>query len=899
MTLKADPLMDALKLPGGARFYKCALQINPHHYSETYRGKPAPGNPETHAREIVEKASALGVSVLAITDHNHVGSIPLFREAARDRNIHVLPGFELSSSEGVHVLCIYPPDTDEDRLGRYLGEFGIRDPDQFAQPSSKTFTDILRCVRDQGGVTIAAHVTNDGGLFEVLSGQARIRAWKDDNLLAIQIPGPVEDLPQHVRSIVENKNADYRRPHVTGNGLAVAVVNARDVAAPDDLDDPTATCWIKMSEVGIEGLRQAFLDPGSRIRLNSAPSPEDHAEFVAIAWEGGFLDGAAIHFNENLNVLVGGRGTGKSTVVESLRYVLGLEPLGEDARKAHEGIVRNVLRNGTKISLLVRTHRPNRQEYRIERTIPNPPVVRDQNGTILNLSPSDLIPQVEVFGQHEISELAKSPEKRTRLLERFVERDASLAQRKSDLRRQLEQSRARILEADRELLQVEERLAALPALEETLKRFQEAGLEERLKEQSLLVREEQVLKTSGGRLAPYRQVLEDLRRALPVDRAFVSHKALEGLPGREILAEIETVLAALNRELESLAQQMQKAIEDAESGLADVKKKWEVRKQEVQAAYEKILRELQKSRVDGEEFIRLRRQIEELRPLRDRKAILQRIKKEHEDRRRSLLAEWEDVKAEEFRQLERAAKKVSKQLAERVRVQVMFAGNREPLFRLLKDRVGGRLSETLDALREAESLSLTELSDAWRAGKEALSRKYNLPLAQADRLAQAAPEVVMELEELDLPPTTQVELNVAAEGQPAQWQKLEDLSTGQKATAVLLLLLLESDAPLVVDQPEDDLDNRFITEGVVPKMREEKRRRQFVFATHNANIPVLGDAELIVGLTASGEAGQEGRARMPKEHMGSIDAPSVRELVEEVLEGGREAFEMRRLKYGF
>ena len=102
----------------------------------------------------------------------------------------------------------------------------------------------------------------------------------------------------------------------------------------------------------------------------------------------------------------------------------------------------------------------------------------------------------------------------------------------------------------------------------------------------------------------------------------------------------------------------------------------------------------------------------------------------------------------------------------------------------------------------------------------------------------------------------------------------------------------------MVDQPEDDLDNRFITEGVVPRMREEKRRRQFVFSTHNANIPVLGDAELIVGLSAVGEAGQ-GRAQVPAEHVGSIDSEPVRELVEELLEGGRAAFETRRLKYGF
>ncbi|GFP40573.1 hypothetical protein HKBW3S47_02270, partial [Candidatus Hakubella thermalkaliphila] len=112
------------------------------------------------------------------------------------------------------------------------------------------------------------------------------------------------------------------------------------------------------------------------------------------------------------------------------------------------------------------------------------------------------------------------------------------------------------------------------------------------------------------------------------------------------------------------------------------------------------------------------------------------------------------------------------------------------------------------------------------------------------------------------------------------------------------LLLLESDAPLIIDQPEDDLDNFFIAEGIVPKMREEKHRRQFIFSTHNANIPVLGDAELITGLRALGEA-EEGHGEIPVEWMGSIDDKNVRLNVEEILEGGREAFEIRRAKYGF
>ena len=118
-----------------------------------------------------------------------------------------------------------------------------------------------------------------------------------------------------------------------------------------------------MSEVTVEGLRQAFLDPDSRIRLKSDPTPEEHAELVSLAWKGGFLDGAAIHFNPNLNVLIGGRGAGKSTVIESLRYVLGLDPIGEEAQKSHQGIVRQVLRSGTKISLVVRCYRPAESEY--------------------------------------------------------------------------------------------------------------------------------------------------------------------------------------------------------------------------------------------------------------------------------------------------------------------------------------------------------------------------------------------------------------------------------------------------------------------------------------------------------------------------------------------------------
>ncbi|MBL4684174.1 MAG: AAA family ATPase [Nannocystaceae bacterium] len=898
---KNDLISRALELPSGAVFRRCALQVNPHSYRETFRGQANDGTESDYARAIVDKAVALDITILAITDHNSVSGIPAFRAAAEMHDVHIFPGFELSSSEGIHVLCIYPPETEQGVLERYLGGFGINETTPSSVLANVTFSELLAKVRENGGVAIAAHVTGSCGLLDKLTGQPRINAWRDENLLAIQIPGSVKDLKQGIRPIVENTNPDYKRPHAPDGGLAIAVVNAKDIAKPDDLDDRSSTCLIKMSEVSIEGLRQAFLDPGSRIRLNPKEEQEEekHAELVAITWEtSGFLQAAAIHFNRNLNVLVGGRGTGKSTVVESIRAVLGLNPVGDEARKAHEGIVRHVLRSGTKISLLVRVHRPSTRTYVIERTLPNPPIVRTESGEVLDLDPQDVLPQVEVFGQHEISELAKSGENLTRLLDRFVERDDSAPRRKSNLLRELENNRRSLLDTRAELAQIDERLAALPSLEETLTQFREVGLEEKLKEQSLLVREERLLAALPDRIAFVQKCAEVLRRESPIDRAFVSTKALEDLPGKSILGDLDGILLQLDQDVAAIAEDLETALNNANKGITTVKRRWANRRQEVQDAYEKILRELQKSRIDGEAFIRLQRQIEDLKPLGARQTLLRRSDKELRDRRRNLLADWGDLNTNEFQLLASAAKRVSNKLRNRVDVQVAAEGNREPLYKLLKAKIQGFGDAAIAKIDSIKSLSISGFAKACNQGPDALRVDFGLTPALARKAADAPEEVLMQIEELHLLPTTSIRLNTAASDEPPSWHELDALSTGQKATAVLLLLLLESDAPLVVDQPEDDLDNRFITEGIVPRMRDEKQRRQFIFTTHNANIPVLGDAELIVGLSAIGEA-KDGHVRMDPASMGAIDSQPVRELVEEILEGGKEAFERRRRKYGF
>ncbi|MBN1833498.1 MAG: AAA family ATPase [Deltaproteobacteria bacterium] len=890
--LDDHPIKKALDLPNGARFYRTSLQVNPFEYLIRHNKQTPYTDEASYNAAMIEACKDQGIEVIAVTDHYRVNTSIGLIEAAEAAGIIAFRGFEAVSKDGVHMLCLFDPGKNLEAINRIIGDCGVHD-DKDPSPLGKyDVCELLEECQKWGCTCIAAHVAAKGGLLNTLSGKTRMQAWTSNLLVACSLPGPVTDAPDNLRPIIQNKNGEYRRER------EIAVLNAQDVNDPEDFKRPGAWCYVKMSKVSVEGLRQAFLDPLSRIRLSSDPVPEEHEEFVAITWQGGFLSETAINLNPNLNVLIGGRGAGKSTIVESIRYVLDLPPLGEEATKNHTGIVNQVLKSGTKISLLVRSYRPSCREYLLERAIPDPPVVRDINGNVLDVSPTDIVRGAEVYGQHEISELTKSPEKLTLLLERFVKKDPATERKKSDLISKLSDSRRDIIKIIGKFETIENRLSRLPALEETLNRYKEAGLEERLKEQSLLVREEAVLKSAYESIDPIRDFKDDLDEILPIDTAFIGDDELKDLPAKDILTPAKKVLNDFSQEMHTIKASIDVAIEKASKGLNNVQANWDVHKSEVNKNYEKILRELQKDKVDGAEFIQLKRQIEELTPLKLQKAKLEKDLTQKLKDRRTLLADWEDSKNQEFQALDKAANKVSRQLAGRVRVQVSPSGSREPLFQFLREKIGGRLSESIEVLKKKASLSLVGFARACQAGKDKLVDNFNLPSQQAERLAGAEPNILFQLEELDLPTTTSLELNVAAEGQDAYWQELSQLSTGQKATAVLLLLLLESDAPLVVDQPEDDLDNRFITDSVVPKMREEKRRRQFIFSTHNANVPVLGDAELILGLVPSADSGHE-HAEIPIDEMGSIDSEPVCEMVEELLEGGRQAFEMRRLKYGF
>jgi predicted ATPase len=120
----------------------------------------------------------------------------------------------------------------------------------------------------------------------------------------------------------------------------------------------------------------------------------------------------------------------------------------------------------------------------------------------------------------------------------------------------------------------------------------------------------------------------------------------------------------------------------------------------------------------------------------------------------------------------------------------------------------------------------------------------------------------------------------------ASWRQLAQGSPGQQTAALLAFVLGYGHEPIILDQPEDDLDNTLVYELVVRRLRETKLTRQVIVVTHNPNIVVHGDAELVVSLEA--RAGQTQIA-----FAGGLQERRAREEVCRVMEGGPLAFETR------
>lgn len=878
-----------------ARFFKCALQVNPAGYIK-YRGQQHTLTEDEYNQQLLNAALETGIEIVGLADHGSVDGVDKLRTLFVSHGIVVFPGFEIASSEKIHFVCLFDESKSTQELERILGSLRLLDPQDGIRPSRLSSEQLIDEVILQGGFIFAAHCTNDNGLLKI--GQMN-HVWQHQGLLAAQIPGSVDDLSgmkdDFYRKVFLNKDANYRRER------DMAAINAADVAKPDDIKSDGASCLIKMTKPCFASFKQAFLDAGSRVRLNS-DKPQNFASAIErIRFTGGYLDGVDIELSEHLNSVIGGRGTGKSTLLECIRYAFDLEPFGKSAKSQHDAIIKSNLGNEKgMVEVTLRSATMHGRQFIVSRKYGGQPIVLDDQNQVSPYQPKDLLPSIELYGQNEIYEMTRDDQSRNQLIGRFLDGeydqfDSLIAKIKTRLR----ENREAIERALDQKSEIELEVERLPKLLEQAKQFQALGLDEKLKIIPILEKEKQLSERVNGDVSRVNEAIGVLKDSLP-DSVFLSDTVIHDLPHGDLLKQQRTLLDTLSQSLSGIVFQLEQlhsgtvtalqlTQQQLNSAIAQSELQIETAFKEIPANQGKTGRQI------GAEYQTLLKQIEQIRP---KEAALQSRQAQIDElynQRKKLLLELDQQTTTRASAVQKSVKKLNRKLEQKVQLKLNTEGHRQALVDYL-DHLGmdGIGPKKLSWVQEG-TFAPSHLAATIRAGEAALQQiKWGATPSVIQALCRLPEKHLLELEEFVVPDTMAIELNVTHGEREPQFRPINELSTGQQCTAILHLLLLDNQDPLILDQPEDNLDNAFIAERIVTELRRAKLSRQFLFATHNANIPVFGDAEWIGVLRV-----EDNKGVISPEQQGAIDIPEIQRLAADILEGGRSAFNQRREKYGF
>jgi len=624
-------------------------------------------------------------------------------------------------------------------------------------------------------------------------------------------------------------------------------------------------------------------------------NPAHHHEILSLRVTGGFLAGAQLEFADGLNCLIGGRGAGKTTVLEFLRFGLGLMPdpkSNQQRYRSIEALVKANLGNG-RLTIDVRT-RTNMQ-YTASRGAHDTVQVLNEAGTAVPISlDRDQIFGADVFSQNEIEEIASSPTAQLDLLDRFRENDTvTIARELEELDRELGQSGRELVRVDQELDDSRGRASELTILQEKLKGLAEgAGAEANRINAAHSAKGERARqeKVPESLITAVQKLVRDVRSSQSAFQASVDAQ----LDSQTPQASNHEIFQGLRGDMQSFTSRIGVAFESIEHEARTIDSR--IREHALTLAGRHAIQEAEYRSIvaaSEEEEARAAERQALLSALADAQAAASEQLAKEQERQNLLKARAQLLKRSSELHDQRFA--IRKQIAERltsqfpsIRVTVSQAADvdvyREAVTEALRG-CGVKQGPAADRLCQvflpgelAEVLANDDLATLMQRSSfdEDRSRKIMSAL-RTDGLQYAIEAVALD----DRPSIELLDGDTFKES--------TRLSTGQRCTTILPILLTQSERPLLIDQPEDNLDNAFVYETIVRALQGIKGSRQVIFVTHNPNIPVLGEAERVFVFSSDGQ-------HATLKQVGNVD--ECREQIERILEGGREAFLLRKKRYG-
>lgn len=929
----------------GAHFRKCDFQVHtPRDINWDGAEAVSDEDRRTYATAFVAACRARDLGAVAVTDHHDLAFFPFIREAAlaetddngkpleESARLVVFPGMELTLSVPCQALLLLDADFPGDLLEHVVHAISVTPtPAERAKHEKterlehfKTLVDLYDTLNRKdfirGRFIVLPHVGQNGLVSMLRKGLAS--QYKNMPCVGGYLDGFVTQHGTGNSDIVAGKTKEW------GN-KAIAVFQTSDNRARDFKKLGTAVTWIKWAKPTAEALRQACLARESRVSHIEPKLPALRITHLEVS-NSKFIGPVSLDFNPQYNALIGGRGTGKSTLLEYIRWALCDQPAARlsdddddlpDFQKRRKSLVQGTLfplDAEVEVSFLL-----NDAPHVVRRKVTGELLLQIGSSACQACSEQnvrDLLP-VRAYSQKQLSAVGARLEELRRFVQAPIQKEldtvgGTLDALRDKLREGFEQVRAlRVLESEitahglehqslaEQATKLRETLAGLSPADTAVIVRQAAYEMERRFVQSLkrdagtmqvflneasgaisdipalfdaarVPENTEILRAAHGALA---SAMTEARRTLKALRESLEGSA-EMAPYREGIAKWETALAAHELEYEgakaraAMHEDTLKAVKALELRLAEVSEALDTKRRAITRLGDPLAA-----------FATLR-------------------------------SAWRGAHAARAELLERQCVRLTAGTQSRLKASLKRAADTAPLGDRIRQLLrgtgtkGDRIEHLLEQITTAKEpfeawqailddlfpLVWIQIDDEGTTTLPATPRLDGAGFTTRERLAltkQIEPNDWLDLLLFDLEDLPVFEYEV----KPGEFLPFEKASPGQQATALLAVLLLQDGPPLIIDQPEDDLNMKIISETVAT-LWKAKSHRQIIFASHNANLVVNGDAELVVCCDYR-SSGAESGGRIKA--MGAIDMPEINREIAEVMEGGVEAFKLRFQKYGF
>lgn len=927
----------------GTKWYKCDLHLHTP-ASKCFEDKLV--TPELWVNEVKAK----GLTCVAVTDHNSAEWVELIQKEAKKEGLAVFPGVELTCSDAkVHILVIFEIDSTRRTIEDFLTLCRI-DSSNFGQPAAHSplsVEDVFKEAKTKNALCIPAHIDEQSGIFEVAH-TLREKLFQSDAFLGVQtihkelvieeskfnkkdalisinksIGVSDKDIEEGKLKITVERLKELRSPIQQALKYSKAILTFSD--NPHSIEIPNkhglwgignSYTWIKMDQTpSLESLRQALLLHQFRIK-NDFDCPEQpysipNTWIQSISIKDTELSKSGeeviIHFNPQMNTIIGGRGSGKSSILQFLRGVFckeneidSLETIKTEFLnffKVKNKKKQGVLKAACCIEIVI-----NRRDelFKVVFIQETPSTLKRQifkfnKGNGVFDDEQDLsflkILDFDIFSQKQIYEIANNlislRDKIDESSPEIRKENEVLKNKKADYVNQSSEIRALRLKVSKKGILKSEILD----IESKINKVKEIGIETELKkiqaynsDESQFNNFKNVVKNDGTK---FDTLIESIRKIKFKSDSF-SESTIE---------KLEISLNKVNDEIENVALSVEKAKEDylklntlLETELS--KNEWSENKKETDESFEvKKLKLIEQGVINIEE---IEADIKLLGEKKGEFEALEKIELEIKEKDNTLSNEKELYVTERLKLTSIRKKFIEGLLSDgKVRAKVFGCEDFENLEEQIRSLLNSPESFDKDIATLIEYWSGSDVKRSNKGVFEIISRIYDGTNASIDFDKRFSSKIKTlngeQLDSFDLMfPEDVIQLEYITNA--GDWKALSNASAGQKTAAILTLILSEGNKPLILDQPEDDLDNYLIYDLVVDQLRKSKESRQIITVTHNANIPVNGDSEVIIVMDS------ETKHLSPK-LIGPIEDEEIKKAVCSIMEGGTDAFNMRSKRY--